>query len=116
MIEKFSEEELMQIKKELGLPVNSTKGDLFFRERNELHELWIGKGAGVDCIKFVYKIIDFTLNNFVERKSSKFKGKTVLSTCNNVIKPEDESEYRQMLQEILEIIKKHNRQWEVDND
>ena len=112
MIEKFSEEELKQIKKELGIEKNVRKKSTLSKEILNLNKLWEDKEFAKD--NCVLNVIDYTLCN-VEKSyySSKHEDKFRVSLT---VKPEDENEYRQMFQEILEIIKKHNRKWEGDKE
>lgn len=113
MIEKFSEEELKQIKKELGISEKNNKENIFYKETKELRELWREKPYYSEHNRLIYRIIDITLCNF--RKGVRYKHKSneqhEYLTARKTIKLEDEDEYRQMFQEILEIIKKHNRKW-----
>lgn len=104
MIEKFSDEELKQIKKELGVPTNSVKKAVCAKEMLELHKLWEDKQFYFNSSRkdFLYQIIDMTLCNFKNGNPRIMSG---------VVPDEIEDEYRQMFQEILEIIKKHNRKW-----
>lgn len=109
MIEKFSDEELRQIKKELGVPTSTAKRTVCAKEIFELSKLWEDKQFYYISSRkdFVYQIIDMTLCNFKNGNPR---------TVNGVVPDEIEDEYRQMFQEILEIIKKHNRKWEGDAD
>lgn len=118
MIEQFNEEELRQIKKELGILERNNKENLFYKETRELRELWKGKPYYSEHSRLIYRIVDITLCNF--RKGVRYKQKSneqreYLTAC-KTIKLDDENEYRQMLQEILEIIKKHNRKWEGNKE
>ena len=64
----------------------------------------------------IYKIIDITLSNFEIKYKNNKKGRYEGYGINLSVKKEDEEEYLQMFQEILEIIKKHNRKWEGNAD
>ncbi len=113
MIEKFSDEELKQIRKELlGIGSNS-KALLCRNKRAEMVKLWENKP--VNDFQMIYKIIDITLSNFEIKYKNNKKGIYKGYGINLSVKKEDEEEYLQMFQEILEIIKKHNRKWEGDN-
>ena len=105
MIEKFSSEELEQILKELGVAKENAKYTVCKDEIQELCLLW--KEKGFDEHKKIFTIIDITLNNFKKHRKGMFG-------CS--VKPQDTKEYNEMFQEILEIIKKHNRKWERDTD
>lgn len=124
MIEKFSDEELKQIIKELGIDKNNTKAfksTVCSEEKIELCKLWGEKVSKLsetseELLAVVYKVIDITLCNFREKiykrknkSGGTYEQKYVGFDSN--IKQEDIDEYRQMFQEILEIIKKHNREW-----
>lgn len=108
MIEKFSEEELRQIKKELGISkTDMRKMNVFRAEKSMLEELWNEKPF-MDS-RCVFNIIDIALCNVKEHTYGISKGKYGTSV---VVKEEDIDEYRQMFHKIVEIIKKHNRKWE----
>lgn len=108
MIEKFSDEELKQIKKELGVPTSSMKYTVCAKEMLDLSKLWSDRYPRSGYLdKFIYQIIDMTLCNFRNGSPKFFSG---------VVPEEMEIEYRKMFQEILEIIKKHNRKWEGSNE
>lgn len=129
MIEKFSDEELKQIMKELGI-VQKDKYEKSFvcsSGKIELRKLWGEKVSILSessdiLLCTLYKIIDITLCNFStktrnlrnkgtnERYAKKYVG------FDSFVKIEDSEEYRQMFQEILEVIKKHNRKWGSDAD
>lgn len=107
MIEKFSDEELKQIKRELGISMSGTKAKTCEKGIDELDSLWKEKPiAGIHSN--IFKIIDITLCNYRRDKYN--------TPANKNVKEEDKEEYRQMFQEILEIIKKHNRKWEGNAD
>lgn len=108
MIEKFTDAELEQIKKELGITkTDLRKTTVFGVEAAVLDELWAGKPFANN--KCVFHIIDITLCNVIKHKNS-LKGKYGTSIRVN---EKDMNEYCQMFQEILEIIKKHNRKWDA---
>lgn len=128
MIEKFSDEELKQIMKELGIVQKDKveKSSACAKERLELRNLW---GEKVDLLSenndvlygLIYKVADITLCNFGTRvqyrtnKTNNERYRKEYVGCDSAIKINDLEEYRQMFQEILEIIKKHNRKWEGGN-
>lgn len=110
MIEKFSDEELRQIKIELGIAkTDMRKTNVFRAEKSMLEELWNEKPF-MDS-RCVFNAIDIALCNVKEYTYGVSKGKYGTSV---IVKEEDIGEYRQMFLEILEIIKKHNRKWEGD--
>lgn len=111
MIEKFSDEELKQIMKELGVKESGIRAfTVISDEANELSEIQSKKANFLSndfrgkLYESVRSITAITLNNVVKSKKGYWK-------CSHVISKEDEAEYKQMFQEILEIIKKHNREW-----
>lgn len=115
MIEKFSDEELKQIMKELGVKESGIRAfTVISDEANELSEIQSKKPnlLSNDCRGKLYEstrsIVAITLNNVTKSKRGYWK-------CSHSISKEDEAEYKQMFQEILEIIKKHNRKWEGEN-
>lgn len=105
MIEKFSEEELKQIKKELGITESFIKPNVL---RNEIASLNIAWNKPFAKYSHVFNVIDITLSNVEKRKNDTYAIKREINET-------DIDEYKQMFQEILEIIKKHNRKWERDN-
>lgn len=116
MIEKFSEEELKQIMKELGIKEKHVqKFDVVNEERNEIRNIFRDRPrfSPLDfphekAYMFINGIVSLTLNFLSEKKDGYYK-------ISPSVPVRDESEYKQMFQEILEIIKKHNRKWERDN-
>lgn len=104
MIEKFSDEELKQILSELNLPTTGAKESVCKEEIVELKVLWKDKKLET-AHREIFKIIDYTLNNYQS-----------VTKLNRSVQFEDKKEYKQMYQEILEIIKKHNRAWERDTE
>lgn len=117
MIEKFSDEELKQIMKELGVSTNTTKACICRQEIEELRKLWSQKPYNDHSI--IFRLVDVALCNFEKRtKKNSVKGKPYygkeyeVDVICRTVKQEDKEEYRQMFKEIVEIIKKHNRKWE----
>ena len=116
MIEKFSEEELRQIMKELGVKEKSSqKFDVANIERKELKELFndMPRFAPIDfasdrAYSYINGIISLSLNLLTQKKDGYFKISPSVSL-------NDEKEYKNMFEEVLEIVKKHNRKWEHDN-
>lgn len=117
MIEKFSDEELKQIKRELGIniPEKRTKQFACKEERIQLTKMWWEKPSARH--QSIFGIIDNTLNNYLKKKEKDYDGQEIEVYRAPMIIPQDiEEEYKQMFQEILEIIKKHNRKWEGDKE
>lgn len=111
MIEKFSEEELKQIAKELGMRDICTKSLICREEKEELYRIWGEKPQASH--NHIFRIIDVTLCNYVEKPGT-LRTDAGYGT-DGTIKKEIKEEYKEMYKEILEIIKKHNRKWEGDN-
>lgn len=81
------------------------KQTILRKEISELNEIWKEKPfARSNC---VLNVIDIALRNVNMHTFGQSKGKYGTSVKVNV----DIDEYRQMFQEILEIIKKYNREW-----
>lgn len=118
MIEKFTDEELKQIMRELGMSANCSKVNICGEEILELNELWREKPQEKSKSKHthIFAIIDITLCNFKKqiRKERWSRKEYETYSTTSKIKQEIKEEYKQMFQEILEIIKKHNRKWEMD--
>lgn len=112
MIEKFSDEELRQIMKELGIKDKGIRMETaILEEISELEDISSRKpemraqsprGKIYEC---VLTIVCFSLNNLIETRKGYWR-------CSNSLRNEDREDFKQMFREILEIIKKHNRKWE----
>lgn len=100
MIEKFSDAELKQILTELNIPTANKKENICKEQIAELRVLWKNKNLET-AHRAIFKIIDYAMNNYQSE-----------TKLNRSVQFEDREEYIQMYQEILEIIKKHNREWE----
>lgn len=122
MIEKFSDEELEQIKRELGLYDKRVKLNNNEKHIDEIKDIlgekpfsnyvmYEGYNNIFWCIAF---IVSCSMNNFSRRKykNNKIGNWTVKQT----IPIEQEEEYHKMFSEIIEIMKKHNRKWEGSDD
>lgn len=115
MIEKFSEEELKQIIKELGISSETLikkssiqKNNVMCEEKARLIQE-LGRKP-IDAHKHIMKVIDYALNN-IDYSSYCKKYRT-----NTTIKAKDIAEYKEMYNEIYQIVKKHNRKWEDGDD
>ena len=106
MIEKFSKEELEQIKRELGISDNKRKTIVCAEQNRGLKEIWGERKR--DCLKvcrgqdYIYKIIDITLSNIYKTNGGNYKFEHILT-------PSIIPEYVEMYNEILDLIKKHNK-------
>lgn len=129
MIEKFSEEQIEQLLSELGISQkqyarivervrNERTEQLLSKQIDELYKLFSGKpklktscskGKIYECIN---TIISMTLNNIVKAKYDGTEGYWKVSGSVNF---NDKEEFKQMFDEIIEIIKKHNREWEFND-
>lgn len=109
MIEKFSDEELKQIKRELGIIEKTTKVKACSKEYGELHKLFekIPNNLFIRLESSLFNLIDIVLCNYKETQTGCY--------MNKFLEEKDVKEYRQMFQEIFEIIKRHNRKWEGNN-
>lgn len=129
MIEKYNEEQIRQILSELGISEkqytriiekvkNERTEQLLSKQISELETLLAGKpklksscskGKVYECIN---TIISMTINNVVRVR---YDGKSKYWKVSGSVNFDDKDEFKEMFNEILEIIKKHNRQWESDN-
>lgn len=110
MIEKFSDEELKQIVKELGMRDICTKSLVCKEETEELYKIWGEKPQASH--NHIFRIIDVTLCNYVKKEVTRCRDEKY--GTDTTIKQEIKEEYKEMYREILEVIKKHNREWEGD--
>lgn len=116
MIEKFSYEELKQIMKELGIKETGIRTfDIVSNEIEKLTNIQREKPQILsnDCRGKLYEsvrsIVSITLNNVTKSRKGYWKS-------SYVVPKEDVDEFREMYQEIIEIIEKHNRKWDGDTD
>lgn len=111
MIERISEEELKQIVSELGIKEKGMRTEwLVAKEQAELLNLFKEKpsfntqnpkGKAYECVN---GIVSLTLNNIMQTKKGHWRVSATVNEC-------DKEEYKQMFNEILDIIRKHNREW-----
>lgn len=114
MIEKFSDEELRVIEKELAEKrsrIPYTKSELHKYIRRQLEDVlsdFQGKNTKlqIGIIDFIPKIADVAFKNY---RSSMSSDKLI---SNSHMPHGYVDEYMKMCNEIVEIIKKHNRKWE----
>lgn len=129
MIENFSNEQIEQFLKELGVSqkqykkiiddVSTKRTESFLKEEiTELIKLFEGKpelrtvnnrGKAYEC---VITLIAITLNNLTKVTRRNEKDSTEYWKVSAVIKFQDKEEYKQMFREIIDVVKKHNRKWE----
>ena len=119
MIEKFTPEELEQIKRELGIIEIKTEIDKteFLKSNwdnfleNNINDIFLD--SNIRVLDYIIGIIDYSLCNF-ERIKTKRRGKVALSfRRKRTIKKDDLEEYEKMFLEILDIIKLHNREYKI---
>lgn len=129
MIENFSNEQIEQFLKELGVSqkqykkiiddVSAKRTESFLEEEiTELIKSFEGKpelrtvnnrGKAYEC---VITLIAITLNNLTKVTRRNEKDSTEYWKVSAVIKFQDKEEYKQMFREIIDVVKKHNRKWE----
>lgn len=116
MIEKFSDEEIEMILSELGIKSRGIHpNDIVCKYRKELAEIYngvpqlYGSKTAIGIVDtYIRAIISLTFKKLSKNKT----GNWITSTSVNI---KDTKEYEEMYSEILEIIKKHNRKWEGEN-
>lgn len=129
MIENFSNEQIEQFLKELGISqrqyekiindVSNNRTEEFLKEQiTELIKLFEEKpklrtvnrrGKAYECI---ITLIAITLNNLTKVTRHGEEEPTEYWKASNSIKFQDKEEYKQMFREIMDVVKKHNRKWE----
>ena len=129
MIENFSNEQIEQFLKELGVSqkqykkiiddVSNKRTESFLEEEiTELIKLFEEKpklrtvnnrGKAYEC---VITLIAITLNNLTKVTRRNEKDPTEYWKVSAMIKFQDKEEYKQMFREIMDVVKKHNRKWE----
>lgn len=118
LIDQFTEEQLIQIRRELREIQKLSKVSLNEELFKKVNNLFDAKSYRDNCI-FPYRkvteaigtIADYTLDNFVYKHQGKAK-KQIGWYRAQYIPSEMEEEYRQMTEEILDVIKKHKKQKE----
>lgn len=129
MVENFSNEQIEQFLKELGVSqkqykkiiddVSNKRTESFLEEEiTELIKLFEEKpklrtvnsrGKAYEC---VITLIAITLNNLTKVTRNDGKEPTEYWKASAAIKFQDKEEYKQMFREIMDVVKKHNRKWE----
>lgn len=118
LIDQFTEEQLAQIRRELREVQKLSKASLNYEISAKVEELFDTKSYHDECI-FPYRevtdaigtIVDYTLDNFVYKKHGRAKKQIGWYRSQN-IPLQKEEEYREMANEILDIIRKHKKQRE----
>jgi len=118
LIDQFTEEQLAQIRRELREVQKLSKASLNYEISAKVEELFDTRSYHDECI-FPYRevtdaigtIVDYTLDNFVYKKHGQAKKQIGWYRSQN-IPLQKEEEYREMANEILDIIRKHKKQRE----
>jgi len=118
LIDQFTEEQLAQIRRELREVQKLSKASLNYEISAKVEELFDTRSYHDECI-FPYRevtdaigtIVDYTLDNFVYRKHGRAKKQIGWYRSQNIPLPKEE-EYKEMANEILDIIRKHKKQRE----
>lgn len=116
LIDQFTEEQLAQIRRELREVQKLSKASLNYEISAKVEELFDTRSYHDECI-FPYRevtdaigtIVDYTLDNFVYKKHGRAKKQIGWYRSQN-IPLQKEEEYREMANEILDIIRKHKKQ------
>ena len=118
LIDQFTEEQLAQIRRELRELQKLSKASLNEELFKKVNNLFDARSYHDNCI-FPYRevteaigtIADYTLDNFVYKHHGRAKKQIGWYRAQN-IPSQMEEEYRQITEEILEIIQKHKKQKE----
>lgn len=118
LIDQFTEEQLAQIRRELREVQKLSKASLNYEISAKVEELFDTKSYHDECI-FPYRevtdaigtIVDYTLDNFVYKKHGRAK-KQIGWYRSQTIPLKMEEEYKEIANEILDIIRKHKKQRE----
>ena len=116
LIDQFTESELAQIKRELKMIQALGKESVNKEIRDKVDKLFDIPAYHTQLIfptrsvgDAISTIIDFTLDNFVYKNQGKTK-RQIGWYRSQQISQTMEPEYKQMIDEIIEIIKKHRKQ------
>lgn len=108
MIEQFSEQELKLIARELGFEESDfiflSKDVSFCQEKDRIKKFFNGKpiDRSKTLILAMFNMADACLNNY----RTTAKGEII---CNNKVRRTDIKEYKEILNEFVEILEKHNK-------
>ena len=118
LIDKFTADELVQIRRELRMVQTLHKGTLNNEVRKKLEELFDIKTYHDQSIfpirtveDAITTIADYTLDNFVYKNQGNTKKQIGWYRSQNITQTM-EPEYREMLDELMEVITKHRKQKE----
>ena len=121
MIEKFTEEELEIIKRELKeLPKDKAKRDYCEKEIERLHRAYpnekvSGARHPYELTKTIFSIIDDFMGNFSKAIDNGRKYKSTYTRAIYIPK-EFADEYRQCFGEIVDVLAKHAKKFEGENE
>lgn len=87
------------------------KEELCHEHEHELNRIWKGKPYRSQHNSLIFKIIDITLNNFCNGKRTNGNKTHRYLAFRKTVNLKDKNEYKEMYLEILEVIRKHNRDW-----
>lgn len=118
LIDQFTEEQLTQIRRELREIQKLSKISINEEIFQKVDQIFDRKTYHNNCI-FPYRavteaigtIVDYTLDNFVYKKHGRAKKQIGWYRSQN-ISNNKEKEYKEMTEEILQIIRKHKKQKE----
>lgn len=115
LIDQFTEEELAQIRRELREVQRLSKASLNYEISQEVESLFDSKSYHKECL-FPYRavtdaiatIVDYVMDNFVYKKHGRAK-KQIGWYRSQTIPADKEQEYRQIVHEIIDVIRKHKK-------
>ena len=113
LIDQFTEDQLAQIRRELREVQKLSKASLNYEISSEVENVFDSKSYHDECL-FPYRavtdaigtIIDYTMDNFVYKKHGRAK-KQIGWYRSQTVPINKEEEYRQIVHEIIDVIKKH---------
>lgn len=113
LIDQFTEEQLAQIRRELREIQKLSKANLNEELFEKVNQIFDRETYHAQCL-FPYRevteaigiIVDYTLDNFVYKNHGRAKKQIGWYRAQNIPR-EKEREYREMTEEILDVIRKH---------
>ena len=116
LIDQFTEEQLDQIRRELREIQKLSKASINYDISSQVEEIFDRKTYHDQCL-FPYRavteavgtIADYTTDNFVYKKHGRAKKQIGWYRAQN-IPIQKEEEYKEIVHEILDIIRKHKKQ------
>ena len=115
LIDQFTEEQLAQIRRELREVQKLSKASLNYEISAEVEKIFDRDTYHKECL-FPYRavtdaigtIVDYTMDNFVYKKHGRAK-KQIGWYRSQTVPMNKEEEYRQIVHEIVDVIRKHKR-------